>query len=222
MNSYKYQYIEYKNYYTAIAILESNQILDEGFFDSLSQGIKDKIEFIKSVAEAINQKVEDVVKLFKNSKVYKFFSTIKFNFTTLFDLVKKGFSLYSDIQKIISQYISNTKIGKWNEDKLNDLQSYLEKHPTIKRASGVVVAGMLLYIWLNMSFTGDFSYDFDFSDIIKALGGHFNLSSLFAGADGTRMLLLFATGVIGVSFPWPGPTSVKFIVATINGLKKLV
>ena len=81
---------------------------------------------------------------------------------------------------------------------------------------------MLLYIWLNMAFTGDFNYDFDFADLISALSGKFSLAQLFAGQDGIRMLLLFATGMIGLSFPWPGATSAKFVIALINGLRKVI
>jgi hypothetical protein len=72
-----------------------------------------------------------------------------------------------------------------------------------------------------MSFTGDFAYDFDFSDILLAVGGKYSLGTIFGGPEGTRMLMLFATGVIGLSFPWPGPTHVKFAAALINGLRKL-
>jgi hypothetical protein len=73
-----------------------------------------------------------------------------------------------------------------------------------------------------MSFTGDFNYDFNFSDILAAVNGKYSLTALFAGTEGTRMLLLFATGIIGLSFPWPGPTHVKFVAALINGLRKLL
>jgi hypothetical protein len=74
----------------------------------------------------------------------------------------------------------------------------------------------------KMSTTGDFNYDFDFTDILNAVAGKFTLSTLFAGTDGTRMLILFATGVIGLSFPWPGPNSAKMVVSLLNGLRKLL
>lgn len=48
------------------------------------------------------------------------------------------------------------------------------------------------------------------------------LPDQMAGPDGTRMLMLFVTGIIGLGFPWPGPTSAKFVVALLNGLRKLI
>jgi hypothetical protein len=71
-----------------------------------------------------------------------------------------------------------------------------------------------------MTFTGDFEYDFNLVDVIAALSGKFTLSQIFAGKDGMKLLLLFATGVIGLSFPWPGPTSVKFLTATVQSVAK--
>ena len=52
-----------------------------------------------------------------------------------------------------------------------------------------------------MTFTGNADYDFDMGDMIMALGGGFTLSTLFAGLEGMALLTLFATGVIGLSFP---------------------
>jgi hypothetical protein len=69
-----------------------------------------------------------------------------------------------------------------------------------------------------MTFTGDFEYDFNLVDVLAALGGKFSLSQIFAGKDGMKLLLLFATGVIGLSFPWPGPTSVKFLTAVVKSI----
>ena len=58
-----------------------------------------------------------------------------------------------------------------------------------------------------MTFTGNADYDFDMGDMIMALGGGFTLSTLFAGPEGMALLTLFATGVIGLSFPWMKTTT---------------
>ena len=215
-------YTEEQDYFTAISIIETGAYLNEGFFDNLKQGIKDKIEFIKSIAEYSGKKLDDVVKLFKDSRVYKFFSSLNFSLEAFFNMIKTGFKAYGELQKVIAEYISKMKIMKITEDALKGLDDYLVKHPKLKHLAGFGVSAMLLYIWMNMSFTGDFSYDFDFADILNAVAGKFTLNTLFAGADGTRMLILFATGVIGLSFPWPGPTSTKMVVSLLNGLRKLI
>jgi hypothetical protein len=213
---------EQLDYYAALQIIESGHALNEGILDRLSAGIRSKLNFVKSIAEYAQMKLEDVVTLFKDTRVFKFFSSIKFNLATFWKYIKTGLDGYTKIQKAIAEYVSKTKVGKWTASALDGLDKFLKAHPIVGRLGGIAVAGILLYIWLNMSFTGDFNYDFNFSDILAAVNGKYSLTALFAGTEGTRMLLLFATGIIGLSFPWPGPTHVKFVVALINGLRKLL
>jgi hypothetical protein len=178
--------------------------------------------FIKELGKKVSLKMVDLVKLFLNKTVFKFFAKIKFSMEWLFKLVTKGFKAYKDVIKAIGEYLASTKIGKWTEDKLKDLDAFLAKHPKTKRIAGMAVAGILIYIWLNMTFTGNADYDFDMTDMILALGGGFTLSTLFAGPEGMALLTLFATGVIGLSFPWPGPQHFQFIGAVLYGSAKLV
>lgn len=210
---------EEREYYYAINVLEN---LNEFSLTGLANGVKEKIEFFKSLAEISNSKLDEILQIVKDSRVFKFFKALSFNLSKLFDLVKTGYKHYEKIQKIVASYIANSKIGKFTEEKLKALDDFLQSHPYIKKIGGVAVAGILLYIWLNMSFTGNFSYDFDFSDLLSAVGGKYSISDLFGGVDGTRMLMLFATGMIGLSFPWPGATSIKFGIALLNGIKKLI
>ena len=217
------QILEYNEYNEAIRILESKDYLNEGFMDNLTSGITKKIEFIKQVANTSKAKLEDILILFKDKKVFKFFKTIAFSFTKLFGMLKNGYKGYIKLQKVISEYVASQKVVKWTKDKLDELDIFLQKHPTLKAISGIVVSGILLYIWLNMSFGGDLAFDMNFDDILLALGGKFTLSELFAGEDGIRMLLLFATGtMMGLSFPWPGATSVQLVSGVIFSLSKFV
>jgi hypothetical protein len=189
---------------------------------SIPTFLSKQYNFIKELASKIAINIKDIAKIFMNRVVFNFFSKIKWSVEYIFDLAKKGLGVYRDILGAISEYISKTKVGKWTEDKLRDLDNWLKNHPKIKRITGVAVAGLLIYIWFNMSFTGDFKYDFDMVDVFKALSGSFSLSQLFAGKDGIKLLLLFTTGVIGVSFPWPGPTSVKFLFSLVKSLANWV
>jgi hypothetical protein len=178
--------------------------------------------FIQDLASSISIKIVDLVKLFLDKVVFKFFAKIKFSFKYLFGLVKKGFKIYKDVIKAIGDYISKTKVGRWTEEKLKALDAFLAKHPKTKKIAGIAVASMLIYIWLNMTFTGDADFDFDMGDMILALGGGFTLSTLFAGPEGMALLALFATGLIGLSFPWPGPQHIQFVGAVIYGSAKMV
>ena len=98
--------------------------------------------------------------------VFKFFAKIKFSMSYLFKLVKKGFKAYKEIIKAIGEYVASTKVGKWTEEKLKQLDDFLAKHPRTKKIAGLAVAGILVYIWLNMTFTGNADYDFDMGDMI--------------------------------------------------------
>lgn len=207
-----YQYIQFRSL--------MKEVVNGGMINefSLPSFLSKQYNFVKDIASQLSVNIKDMAKLFMNRVVFNFFSKIKWSFQYVFDLVKKGFEIYRDVLDAIGEYISKTKIGKWTEDKLKDLDNWLKVHPKIKRIAGIGVAALLIYIWFNMTFTGDFKYDFNLVDVLAALAGKFSLAHIFAGKEGMKLLLLFATGVIGLSFPWPGPTSIKFLTATIKSI----
>ena len=196
------------------------EVIEGGIINefSIPTFLSKQYDFVKDLASNISINIKDLAKLFMNRTVFNFFSKIKWSFEFVFDLAKKGLKIYREVLDAIGEYVAKTKVGKWTEDTLNDLDNFLKTHPKIKRIAGIGVAALLIYIWFNMTFTGDFEYDFNLVDVLAALGGKFSLSQIFAGKDGMKLLLLFATGVIGLSFPWPGPTSVKFLTAVVKSI----
>lgn len=216
---------DYQEYYHAVMILEQsdNGIIAEGILDKLSSGIKKKLDFIKQIAEISKQSLTDLVNFFKDKKVFKFFKTIGFSFMKFFSIVKQGYQGYIKLQKVIAEYVASQGAVKWTKEQLHKLDAFLQGHPVLKKLGGLVVGGILIYIWLNMSFGGDFVFDMSFDDIILALTGNYSLGDLFAGDEGVRMLLLFATGtLLGLSFPWPGATSVQLVSGMLFSLQKLI
>ena len=211
--------IEYKEFTYYLDRLES---IDEGILDKLKSKLKDKLIFVKDLATNFNLKLSSLVTIFKDKKVFKFFKLIGWSLKSLFDLVKKGLSMANILASEIANYIASTKIAKWTEEELRKLDAWLEKNPKVSKIAGIGVAGLLLYIWMNMTFTGDFAYDFDFSDLLLALAGKFSLAKLFAGPEGIKLLMLFVTGMIGLSFPWPSSQSIQFVTAVLTGLSKLI
>jgi hypothetical protein len=207
--------LEYQLYMEYMGKTEWGTRIDEF---SIPSFLSKSVNFIKELVSKLSLKLTDVMKLFANKSIFQFFQKIKWNMDYLFKIIKDGHRAYTQIIAAISEYVSKTKVGRWTEDKLKDLDMWLQNHPKLKRIGGVVVAGLLIYIWFNMTFIGDAQYDFNLTDVYAALSGKFSLSTLFAGQSGTQLLLLFATGVIGISFPWPGPASVKFLYAMIKSL----
>jgi len=212
----EYEYIEFCNF------VNSYDIITEGIISSAIGKLKDKLEFMKSIASTLNVGIDSIIKMFKDKRIFKFFQKVGWSMKKLFELAKKGFKLYHQVMDAIAEYISNTKIGKWTEEELKKLDAWLAKHPKTKRIAGIAVAAILIYIWFNMTFTGDFTYDFNMNDLLLALGGTLTLSTLFAGKDGTKLLLLFATGMIGLSFPWPGPSHILFALAVFGTLTTIM
>ena len=206
---------EYNLFVEALTHYENGTNLNELAMPSF---IKKKVEFVKNVAVILKKNFNDMVNFFKEKVVFQFFKAIKWSFDRIFKIMKAGWKAFKTVQKVIFDYMSNTVVGKWTTKELAKLDEYLKTHKKTKRMGGVVVSGMLIYIWFNMTFCGDVGYDFDMGDILSALAGKFSLATIFGGPEGAKLLTLFITGVIGLSFPWPGPSSVQFIGAIVLGI----
>lgn len=210
---------EYSLYLEAIELYESNMLNE--FISGIAGNLKKYYDFIKNIAQQVKVGIKDIAAMLKNKKIFEFFQKIKFSMVNLFSKVKLGFKYYKELRSAISEYLSSTKVVKWTEEKLRGLDAFLSKHPKTKRLAGVAVGAILLYIWLNMSFTGDFDYDFDQSTLISALMGNFTLSDIFSGPEGIKLITLFVTGTL-FSFPWPGPQAALFSLSLLYGLSKTV
>lgn len=211
---------EYQTYLKAIYLHENNQIINESLSD-VAGSLRRYYDFIKELAEVTKLGIKQIANFLKEKVVFRFFKAIKFSISRLFNLAKDGFKYYKDLQSAIAQYISQTKVVQWTEQKVKELDAFLQTHPKIKRLAGIAVAALLIYIWLNMSFTGDLDYDFDQVAIFSALTGSYTLTELFSGENGVKLIMLFVTGkFLGVGFPWPGPSSILFVGSLLYGLAK--
>ena len=195
--------------------------LNEGVFSDISASIRKKLDFIREIAEQLKIEASELVKLFMDKEVFKFFQRIGWNLKKLFDMAKKGFKMANILADTIAEYAEKKGISKWTDSEFKKLDGYLKKHPKTKKIIGVGVASILIFIWLHMSFTGSAEYDFDFSNVIDALSGDLALTDIFNGTDGIKLMMLFTTGVItGLSFPWIGAKSVQFVGGVIYSLAK--
>lgn len=207
-------------------------ILSEGIGDILAKAgtaVKDAVirvfgpikgELIQ-ISEKFNIGLSDIVKALKQRTIFSFLKAIGFKIkllvtmmTELAKLVRNGLiRVFAEISK--NKYVQKIRSGLMEVDEL------LEKYPLLKRISGVAIAGILFYIWLNMSFIGDLEYDMNISSIAGALVGSFSLADLFMSPEGLLMISLFATGGI-ISFPWLSANIFNILLATIyTGYVKL-
>lgn len=209
----------------AVSILESieNGTLNEGILDSITGGIKKKIDFIKEVAKVAGNKLVDLLVMFKDSRFFKIFKVIGFSIKKIVDLFKKGIQTYNKIQNILADKIASMGGVKFLKKNLHALDDFFDEHPVLKKIGGVAVAGLLFYIWTQMSFTPDLEYSMDFKDMILALNGSFSLGDLFASESGVTMLMYLASGLLlGISTPWPGKQSTQIVGGLIYSAYRLL
>lgn len=217
-----YDFITYEIYCEALDLAMTNQLM-EGFFDKIKEMhlAKELVKLFKDlkynlsrIAKDFKIGIPDLVRAFKQKDIYSMFKAFKFNIKLLFKaigeftkLVKGGLlEVFREIHK--TRAIQKLKAGVMKVDEL------LDKYPILKKVTGIVIAGLLLYIWLNMTFIGDLDYDFNFSDIVAALGGSFSLTALFVSPEGLMLLTLFGTGVaFGLSIPWLGKSVYNLTLA---------
>lgn len=103
------------------------------------------------------------------------------------------------------------------------VDKFLEDYPAIKKIGGPLMAGAMIYQWLNMSFSGDFDDDFNVSAIGDALQGNYSVQDFVSSPSGAKALAQLATGIAtgGIaSFPWHSSMNIAF-AAMYTGAKKL-
>jgi hypothetical protein len=221
--------IELYEFNKAIQILEYIEMnpLEEGFLDNimdkLSSGIKKKIDFIKEVAKIAGNNLKDLLQMFKDTRFFKIFQVIGFQIKKIINLFKLGIKTYNNIQNILAEKIASLGGVKYIKKNLHVLDDWFNEHPVMKKIGGVAVAGLLFYIWTQMSFTPDLEYSMDFKDIINGLMGNFSLGELFASPSGVTMLIYLASGMLlGLSAPWPGKQSTQIIGGLIFSSYRLI
>jgi len=220
----KQEYLEFKKFVISNRLTESTTKLNEGLIPS---GLKDKFAFIKNISKEIGVQVSDLIKLFLNKGIFILFAKMKWSIVELWKIVKAGFDLYKSLFETWAKFIRENKITKGIIDKTAEkiklVNDFFEEHPNLKKVGGVVVAGLLVYIWLNATMVGHKDIDFDISTIIDALLGKFDLADLFLSENGLIMLTNFIVGkVTGLTFPYPGSDLAKFTFAVIFTLAKKV
>jgi hypothetical protein len=199
--------IKYENYINILENLNENILTD-----TISKFIKPIKDFIQKISENFKIGMKKVIEAFKKKSVFELLKAIKFNFSLIIKgilelqgLIKNGlFKIFEEISK--SKIINKLREGATNIDYL------LNKYPIIKKIGGLVIAAILIYMWLNMTFIGDFDTDFNISDITNALIGKFTISDLFLGPSGLMLISLFMTGPY-ISVAWLGSSTYNLCLA---------
>lgn len=195
--------VTYANYCLTLDLIAANLAEGKetaGIFGDIGTAI---IPLIKNLVEEFKIGFKDVISALKNRDIFQLFKAVRWNLGTLVKAVMSAGKLINVSLKAVfkqieqHEWIQKIKTGA---AKVDDL---LNAFPILKKLAGPLLAGFLLFMWIKMSFIGDFEYDFDLSDIVNAFTGKFSIHDLFATASGLQNVALFVLGIsTGLGFTW--------------------
>lgn len=201
--------------------------VNEGIVDTKTKASTIISSIFGKAKEDFNEIVEDfgigydvIIKAFKNKDIFLLMKAFGFQIKTILKaLISLSNLAHSGLFKVFEELAKNNAVAKLKSGALK-VDELLEQYPILKKVNGPVVAALLLYIWLNMTFIGSLDYDMNFTDIGKALRGDYSIADLFASPAGLMTLTLFATGPY-FSVAWLGHAGYNLIVAlTYTTVKK--
>lgn len=217
--------ITYEQYCAGIDIAFD---INEGIIDALrdsavkiiAQAFKDVKDEFEKISKEFNIGVSHLVHGFKNRDIFHMLKATGFNIRTLIKGIHSFTGLVHKGLLHVFKELHETGVIQKIRSGVIKIDEVLERYPILKKVGGPVIAGLLFYIWLNMTFIGHLDYDFDFTDMAKALKGNFSLDKLFISPEGLMLSTLFATGSL-ISAPWLGRATYNIILAIVYTAIKL-
>ena len=147
--------------------------------------------------------MEDLIAAFKSKSVYRVLKSVRFSIGLIWKAFKAASSVISKSMLVVFKEIAETGVVQQLKAGTLKMDELLKRYPLLKKISGIVLAGILLYVWINVAFIGDFDYDFDFADIPAALSGAYSFTDLLTSPDGLMLLSLMALFMgTGISLSW--------------------
>lgn len=165
------------------------------FIDSIKSDLTD-------IANRIGTPLKDLVKALANRNVFALLRALRFSFAGILKgmhdlsrLLPRGLlAMCQDIAK--SPLMDKLRRGTATVD------DFLNRYPIIKKLAGPVLAAFLLWVWLNMSFTGSPLDDFDLMSIAHAMVGRYTLTDFVTSPQALAMFMLLGTGFMGIGVDW--------------------
>ncbi len=178
---------------------------------SLFRNLKNELS---KIAQQFKLSLNDIITVFKHKDVYKMLKAFGFNIKLIFKSINEITTFIRSGLLEVFKVIYKTKTIQKLRSGVIKIDDFLNKYPILKKIGGVAIAGLLIYLWLNMTFIGDLDYDFNFSDVIAALKGSFSIADLFLSPEGLMLITLFGSGALfGLSIPWLGRSLYNLVLA---------
>ena len=196
---------EYNEVNTVVTYEEYCDFLDGHLTEkvTLTRTLQDLKNHIMSIANDFKMSYTEIVNAFQEKSVFALLKAFGFSLKKMASATYKSItSLNQLLMSIVSQMSETGDLKKLEKGSMTADQ-LLSKYPSLKRVTGPMVAGFLVYQWMNMSFSGDFKQDFDVSNILDALRGQYAIEDVLASPLGFKSMIQLMTGLsLGLSFPW--------------------
>lgn len=229
--NYDFSLVSYKMYCEALDLSLSNTLTEDYFLNCLSEGILDDIKRMRlskalvkvfrdlrsvltSIGREFKLNLKDIVTAFKQREVFNMLRGFGFNIKLMIRCLNELTIAFEKGLLTIFKELFRLRIFQKLRSGAIKIDEVLETYPKLTKITGFVIAGLLLFIWLNMTFIGSFDYDFNFSNIAGALRGTFSIADLFVSPEGLMLVALFGTGsILGISAPWLGKSLYNLVMA---------
>lgn len=163
----------------------------------------------------------ELLAVLKSRSLFEVLRHFKFSLSSALKAVTAAAKLVPRGLRTMMQALSDTKVVEALRSGALTVDSFLEKHPVARQLAGIALAGFLLWMWLNMSFTGDADFDLDLSVIGDALRGDYSFKDLLGTPEGLTSLVLLVTGMTaGISFPWLAGSAANLVLALVFTIAK--
>jgi hypothetical protein len=202
-----------------------DRYIEEGIFDyvrkmritgGLVRVFRDLRLGLEKIGRDFKIGLPDIIEAIKNKDVFGILKAFGFNIRLMFRAIGEFTKAVRGGLLEVFRALHRQKLFQALHNGTMKVDQVIQRYPKLAKVSGLVIAGLLLFIWLNMTFIGDLDYDFNFSDMAEALRGNFSLADLFTSPEGLMLMTLFGTGAaFGLSVPWLGKSLYNLILAIV-------
>ena len=181
--------------------MESLYIVDESMMSVIPGVFSELKSTISQISKEFKLEIADIIEALKDRNIYRLLISVGPR------MVMKALIAFSDLisntLKRAFKEIHDSPLFKGVQKNTQHITAILDKHPILRKVSGIALAGFLIYLWLNTSFIGSFDFDFDVSDIVEAAKGQYTVEDFLGSPDLVEYMFLFTTGaIIGLSVDW--------------------
>ncbi len=206
--------MEYSQY---VAFLDN--ILNESISSVIPSFLREIKQVILEIAKDTKEDISSFMELLKDRNVFTFLH--KIGLTLGLRLIKSFSILISKPLEVVFKELHSTALFNKIVENKGTMNDFLEKNPVLKTMSKYALAGMLIFIWLNVSFTGSIDFDMDLSIINDAISGKYTIVDFLTSKDLVKsMVLVFTGAVMSISFIWMGSSVYNVLLALLYTVAK--